>query len=237
MIPSPLKAALEDLLRARRLQADDPPLRGQDRRLTPLATGVTVLDEALGGGLPRGQVSEVHGPASSGRTGLALAAIARRTTGGDLAAWIDPGDHLDPVSAAAMGADLARLLWLRGDPRAPRARAVHDAVSAAGTLLGSGLFELVAIDLAAAAADVQRLPGSTWIRLQRLVEGTPSALLILADRHVAHGPYGVSLRVSGQAPRWSGPPGPGRLLRGLRAEVRTSARAPRGVAVILDAVS
>jgi hypothetical protein len=215
-MPSAVKLALEDMLRTRRLQADAPPLRGEDRRLTALGCGVPEVDGLIGGGFPRGQVSEVHGPASSGRTGLVLSLVARVTSAGGLAAWVDPADRLDPVSAGESGTDLARLLWLRGDPRAARPRTLMHSVSAAGTLLGSGLFEAVVLDLVGtAAADLRRLPGTTWLRLQRTLEDGAAALVLLADHHVAQGPRGVSLALRAGGTRWSGAPGPGRLLRGL----------------------
>jgi hypothetical protein len=209
---SPVKAALEDLLRARKLQAEAPPLRGEGPRATLLPTGLGAVDNLIGGGLPRGQLSEIHGPASSGRTGLALALIARTTGRGSLAAWLDPADRFDPASAEAAGVDLTRLLWLRG-------RALSEALAAGATLVGSGLFEVIALDLAAVAPrELRRLPGTTWIRLQRLVAPTPSALLLLSAGHVACGPGGVSLALQPARPRWSGVPGPGRLLRGLNAD-------------------
>ena len=90
-----------------------PPLRGEDRR-RPLSTGIGELDALLDGGFPRGQLSEIHGPASSGRTGVLLALLARTTRAGALAALVDPLDRFDPGSAAAAGIDLSRLLWLRG---------------------------------------------------------------------------------------------------------------------------
>ncbi len=173
-----VKSALEDLLKARRLSADAPPLRGEDRRGRPLPTGVATVDAMLFGGFPRGQLSEVHGPASSGRTGLVLALLARSTGGGALAAFVDPDDRLDPSSAAAAGVDLARLLWLRGQ------KGLAEAVAAVGTLAGSGLFETVVLDLAGVPEAERRLPGATWIRLQRTVEDAPTALVLLADRHV-----------------------------------------------------
>jgi hypothetical protein len=226
---SALKDTLEELLRVRRLQADAPPLRGQDRRLSPLPTGVPAVDGLLGGGLPRGQVSEVHGPASAGRTALVVGLTSRVTRAGALGAWVDPQDRFDPGTAAAAGLDLARLLWLRG--RAAQPRALPEAVSATGTLLGSGLFDLVVLDLAGVpAVEIQRLPGATWIRLQRMIETAPTALLLLADTHVAHGPGGVSLALTPGAVRWSGPPGPGRLLGGLGSEVRAGRHALRSVA-------
>ena len=236
MAPSALKIALEDLLKAQRLHADGPPLRGEDRRGTPLATGVPSLDALIFGGLPRGQVSEIHGPASSGRTGIALAVAARATGAGALAAWIDPQDRLDPRSASDAGVALGRLLWLRGAASAREPRSLLAALSAVGTVLGSGLFELVIVDLGGIGRPaLQRLPGATWIRLQRMLEPQPGALLVVADAHVTHGPAGVSLALRGLGASWTGAPGPGRLLRGLTAEVKAGRQALRGAAVELRA--
>jgi hypothetical protein len=117
--PAERKRALEALLRARRLQREAPPLRGEDRRLRPLPTGIAALDGLTGGGFPRGQLSQVHGPASSGRTGVLVSLLASATAAGALAALVDPLDRFDPASAAAAGADITRLLWLRG-PRGDR---------------------------------------------------------------------------------------------------------------------
>ena len=232
-----LKDVLEDLLRSRRLQPEEPPLRGEDRRGRALATGIAPLDDLLYGGFPRGQVSEVHGASSSGRTALVLALAARLTRAGSLVAWVDPGDRLDPASAAAAGVDLSRLFWVRGSGRGRDACALLPAVSAVGTLLGSGLFEAVVFDLAGiAAAARQRLPGSTWIRLQRLVEDQPTALVLVAEGHVSHGPGGVTLAMKATAARWSGTP-PSRLLRGIGAEVREARRGLRGTSVELQARS
>src|SRR5262249_44939506 len=108
------KAALEDLLRLRRLQRDGPPLRGEDRRRRPLPSGIGTVDALRGGGFRRGELSEVRGPASWGRTGLVSSLLTRTTRGGALAALVDPADRFDPASAAAGGVDLPRLLWLRG---------------------------------------------------------------------------------------------------------------------------
>ena len=75
-------------------------------------------------------------------------------------------------------------------------------MSALGTLVGSGLFELVVADLGGVGRPaLQRLPGATWIRLQRLLEAQPGAVLLIADAHVAHGPAGVSLALRGSATR------------------------------------
>lgn len=216
------KRALEDLLRARRLQADEPPLRGEDRR-QPLATGIAELDPILGGGFPRGELSQIHGPASSGRTGVLLALLARATSSGALAALVDPLDRLDPASAKAAGVDLERLLWLRG-PRGggeePQAKALAQATGAVATLAGAGLFDVVALDLAGAGHERRRLPATTWLRLQRLVEHTKAALVLVADAHVACGPGGRTLALEPAGLRFSGSPGPACLLKTLTAQAR-----------------
>jgi hypothetical protein len=231
--PATVKAALEDLLRHRRLQVDGPPLRGEDLRPRPLGTGVREVDGLLGGGLPRGQVSEVHGPASSGRTALAVSVAAQTTRAGGLVAWVDPADRFDPAGAAESGVVLTRLFWLRGGEGATAG--LSRAVSATGTLLGSGLFEVVVLDLVGQEGEARRLPGATWIRLQRLIEPLPAALLLVGDAHVAHGPSGVSLALRGQEALWSGARGPGRLLRGLQVEARSGRQLARAARFELPA--
>jgi recombination protein RecA len=217
-----LKNTLEEMLRVRRLQAEAPPLRGEDRRLQPLAFGMAAIDGLIAGGLPRGALSEIHGPASSGRTGLALALCARTTGRGALVSWVDPADRFDPQSASEAGLDLTRLLWLRGN----RALGLPRALSALGTVLGSGLFEAVVLDLASVAPEeLRRLPHTSWIRLQRLIEDSPTALLLVGSAHVACGPGGVSLALAPARVEWSGAPGPGRLLRGLGGEARAGRQA------------
>jgi hypothetical protein len=215
------KAALEELLKARRLQAEAPPLRGEDIRRAPIVSGDPALDSALLGGLPRGAVSEIHGPASAGRTGLCLALVSGVTRRGALAAFVDPGDHLDPGSAAAAGIDLERLLWLRGGPAHAKARPrpLAHAVAATSTLVDSALFDLVVLDLIGASPrEIERLPLTTWTRLRRGVEGSATALLLLLGAHLAHGAGGATIALGSRGPRFAGAPGPGRLLRGLTSE-------------------
>jgi recombination protein RecA len=77
------------------------------------ATGVRHVDELLGGGLPLGAITEMAGPECSGRTSLALSFIAGMTQTAKVCAWIDVSNTLHPESAAAMGVDLRRLLWVR----------------------------------------------------------------------------------------------------------------------------
>jgi hypothetical protein len=78
-------------------------------------TGTAALDAVLHGGLPRGQLSEIAGARSTGRTSLLLQMMAAATRRGEIAALIDTFDRLDVPSAIAAGIDLDRLLWVRGD--------------------------------------------------------------------------------------------------------------------------
>ncbi len=78
-----------------------------------VATGVSEVDELLEGGLPIGAIAEMAGPESSGRTAVALSFISRLTHVGRACAWVDVSDALSPESAAAMGVDLSRVLWVR----------------------------------------------------------------------------------------------------------------------------
>ena len=90
-------------------------------RPTPemVSSGIPALD-ALTGGLPRGCLTEICGPASSGRTTLLLAALAAATRRGEFCAVVDASDALDPHSAAAAGVDLDRLLWVRCGEDSPQ---------------------------------------------------------------------------------------------------------------------
>lgn len=76
-------------------------------------TGIVEVDKLLGGGLPRSSLVELCGPSSSGRTGLCFSLLASATRQQQACAYVDVSDSLDPVSVAAAGLDLERLLWVR----------------------------------------------------------------------------------------------------------------------------
>jgi RecA/RadA recombinase len=76
-------------------------------------TGIGEVDAILGGGVPRGSITEVAGAASTGKTFFGLSAIAAITQSGAACAWVDVSDALSPESAAAANIVLKRLLWLR----------------------------------------------------------------------------------------------------------------------------
>jgi hypothetical protein len=204
-MPSPARAALESLLHTknldRTLTRPEPP-GGRD--LEYASTGHAALDARLSGGIPRGQVSELVGPRSSGRTALMLQLVAAATRRGELVALVDALDMLDVESAAAAGADLDRLLWIRGlvvtNPgmcRDLNQRALVQAIRAFTLVLDAGNFGLVVFDAGDAPADaVRRLPFTTWLRLQRMVAGSSTACLLVGSDRLSRSPRGLSLQAS-----------------------------------------
>src|SRR5579862_8162184 len=77
-----------------------------------VSSGVREID-ALSGGLPRGCLTEICGPASSGRTSVLLAALAAATQRQEVCALVDISDAFNPLSAAAAGVDFEKMLWVR----------------------------------------------------------------------------------------------------------------------------
>jgi len=77
------------------------------------STGIRELDTLLCGGFPRGSLIEVCGTSSSGRTSLSFSLLAQATARQEACAFVDVSDSLDPMSLAAAGVDLTRLLWIR----------------------------------------------------------------------------------------------------------------------------
>lgn len=224
------RADLESLLRTRQLDrtlttALPPPDPADEYAVAP--TGVASLDARLGGGFPRGQVSELVGPRSSGRASLMLHALAAATARGELTAVVDVLDMFDVESAAAAGVDLSRLLWIRGhvvvNPgmcRDTNQRAMEQAMRAFALVLQAGNFGLVVFDAAEAPSDtVRRLPFTTWLRLQRMVEGSPTACVLVGREPMARSAAGLTLRVGLRADG-SGLRFRSRLFDGLNVEAQ-----------------
>jgi hypothetical protein len=244
MATATARAELETLLRARKLDTTLttalPNLVPADR-LAP--TGHPNLDRALGGGVPRGQLSELVGRRSTGRTATATAMLADATSRGELVAFIDTLDRFDPVSAAAAGVRLDHLLWVRGEPASdaqlaldatwepsrpggrretPMRRAVSRALKALALVLSSGGFGVVVLDLADVPARLlAALPFTTWMRLQRMVAGSDTAVILLADAPVGRSSGGASVRLAG---RQRGPSQPSSASASFRDRVLASRR-------------
>lgn len=218
------RAALETLLRDRKLDRTlTTALPGVPRHEDDVvATGVAALDMQLLGGLPRGQLSEVVGPRSSGRTSLVQGLVAGVTRRGELAAVVDTLDRWDPAGLDERGADLTLVLWVRGhdvpltqlslapdwEPSRPApgrrrrshvAHALDRAIKAVSLVLNAGGFGLVVLDLSdVPMAVVRDLPFTTWMRLHRMLEGGGTACVILGTEPMARSAGGASIRLQGQ---------------------------------------
>lgn len=220
----------ESALRARKLDRTLttalPPLDRTDGGAQAL-TRVASLDRLLLGGLPRGQLCEVVGAPSSGRMTLWLRLAAAATARGEMAALIDTCDRLDVASASAAGIALDRFLWVRGYASDPTARAgsmveqaLDRALKALNLVLQAGGFGMVAIDLVDLPwAAIKRLPFTTWIRVQRAIEGSDTTCVLLASEPVARSAGGLTLKLSGR-PAWSGESHQSRRLDRLRIATR-----------------
>jgi hypothetical protein len=231
------RAHLESLLRARRLDrtlttAMPPPDPHDEYAVGP--TGLTALDAHLDGGFPRGQLSELVGRRSSGRASLLLQTMAAATRRGELVALVDVLDMLDVESAAAAGVDLDRVLWIRGhvvvNPglcRDLNQRALEQVIRAFALVLQAGNFGLVVFDAGEAPADaLRRLPFTTWLRVQRMVEGTQTVCLLVGSEGMARSSAGLTLRIGQKTV--DGSRFGGRLFEGLDLDVRVvRARARR----------
>ncbi len=267
--------------------------------------GISALD-ALTGGLPRGCLTEMIGPDSSGRTSVLLAALAAATQRGEICALIDATDSFHPHSAVAAGVDLTRLLWVRCTAVNPKSRSVpiasfsissraprdivsrgvaqsvrpaqmreprssrklrefrdgyvsvqtylatdaqgvrhflqpsfaahknstlakneaptqpdlfsqedplarwkrrkmedpvEQALRATDLLLQSGGFGLVAIDLAGVPIKTaRRIPLTTWFRFRRVIEGTPTVMMLIGEQFCAQTCTSLGLKMAGQDP-------------------------------------
>jgi hypothetical protein len=248
-MPATCRADVEALLRAKKL----------DRTLVSVTkssgiavvsetmpTGLTMLDQQLGGGLPLGYFSEVVGPRSSGRTSLLMAMLAVTTSRGELAALVDTFDMFDVESMAAAGVRLDRLLWVRGETCTPAFplltsrqagadRAIERAVKAMNLILQAEGFSLVALDLADAPHQaLRRIPMTTWMRLQRVLEGQPAAAVVTGTVPMSRSAGGVTLALTRDSGLGNAPfPGiesdvriqRARLVPGMGAPVRLTAAA------------
>jgi recombination protein RecA len=251
-------AVLESALRERKLDRTlttaVPPLE----RVDPGAfvpTGLSSLDAHLKSGVPRGQLSEIVGPRSSGRTTLLLHLLASATRDGELVALVDTFDRLDVASLVAAGADLTRVLWVRGQATTKTESAVDTrwvpsggagwnedgrrlgpvrssategvvertidrALKAFNLVVQAGGFGIVALDLAdAPRAALQRLPFTTWLRVERAIEGRDTACVLVASEPVARSANGVTLALTGRT-TWAGDTDRSRRVAGGDVHVR-----------------
>jgi hypothetical protein len=139
-----------------------------------LSTGIVDIN------IPRGTLTEISGPPSSGRTSILHAALARATRSPEFCALIDAGNNFDPLSARNTGVQLPHLLWVRC------AGSAEKALKAADLIIQAGGFSIVALDLAGVAPrDARRISLASWFRLRHGVEKTPTALILIGEERYA----------------------------------------------------
>jgi hypothetical protein len=199
-------------LRAHLVPARD--IEARERRAR-MSTGSATLDRLLGGGWPRGAVSEIRGARGQGRTSVLLASIAATMQAGHATALIDFGGGFDPRAAARAGVGLDRLLWVRAPdgadanragvdrPGRPRRSPERILLNAAETIVSAGGFGLLALDF---GERMPSIPSATWIRLRQLVTG-PGTVVLVVTAHPVGSLFGAtSLSLDRARPQFGAPP-------------------------------
>jgi len=135
---------------------------GSRIRVETVPSGALTLDLALGGGLPKGRVMEIYGPESSGKTTVALHAIAEVQKRGGIAAFVDAEHALDPDYAAALGVDVHNLLVSQPDHG-------EAALEIVDSLVRSAAVDIIVVDSVAALvpkAEIEGEMGDAYMGLQ-----------------------------------------------------------------------
>ena len=159
-------------------------------------TGIAQLD-ALTGGLPRGAITEIFGPPSSGRTSAMVSVLAEATARDEVCALVDGNDAFDPKSGAAAGLDLKRLLWVR-------CRKLDQVLKSTDLLLQGGGFGRVVMDLTdLPQSHLRSIPLASWFRFQRTIEKTPTVLVVMSPESMVKSAAALVLRMETRGAKWS----------------------------------
>src|SRR5271156_1218698 len=195
----PLRAQIEANL-AERIPSALTPLPRVPYPVAP--TGIREIDALLHGGFPIGALSEIVGPECSGRTSLALAFVAGMTQEGKVCAWVDVSDTLHPESAAAMGVDLSRLLWIRcgvppgTGPKRKLWSRLEQGLRVSDLLLQAGGFSCIVLDMGSLPAEYAlRVPLATWFRFRAAAERLQANVLLLTQHACSRNSAGLVLRL------------------------------------------
>ena len=183
-----------------------------------VATGISEIDAATGG-LPRGCLTEIYGPASSGRTSMLVSILAAATVREEVCVVVDAEDAFNPANAAVAGVRLDQLLWVRCGHNA------ENALKAADLLIQGGGFGVVVMDLGDTPPETaRRISMTSWFRLRRAVENTPTVLLVVARQSNAKTCASLQLECRRERAEWSGSRPASRLLRGIGVRVTSRDR-------------
>jgi hypothetical protein len=170
--------------------------RHEKRPREILPSGIAEIDQGLGG-FPRGAITEIHGPASCGRTSLMLATLAEATANEETCALIDCSDTLDLLSATRAGVIFDQLLWVRCNNHLERAFKSTD------LLLHGGGFGLVVLSLAdMPATTLRRIISTWWFRFRRALEDTETVLLVMTPVACARSCAAMALELKNEGMMW-----------------------------------
>jgi hypothetical protein len=178
-------------------------------------TGIPQLDEPLRGGLAKGALAEIVAAQHGSGSALLMTALIHRALGENkFTAIIDGQDSLDVTQ---LGEDLSRLLWVR-------CRSTAEALKAADLLLRDGNLPLVLLDLVSnPAAQLRKIPATTWYRFQRLIEQTSAVCVVLVPRPMV-APAQVRITLRSRFSIAALEREPQELLRELKLEVTEARR-------------
>jgi|SRR6185436_14054017 len=202
--------------------------------VSAIPSGIAAVDRALGGGWRRGEVSELVGPRSAGRTTVLMSTLARATSQGEVVGLVDAVDRFDPVSAAAAGVDLDRVLWVRGPSLTVESarpgslsEAVHRGLRALDLIVRAGGFAVAALDVSDVPSRYLRaLPWTTWLRVAHANEGRETVCLLVGDAPMGKSARGTTIHLEASH-QWTGTSAQSRRLAGFGISVSQSTRAPR----------
>lgn len=171
------------------------------------------------GSVPRGAMTEIAGPPSSGRTALLCSLFKAATEGQEFCAMIDVDNRFDPATADNAGVRLSQILWVRCGGN------VEHALKVADMLVQAGGFGVVAIDIGdTPEAVLRRLPMAVWFRLRHAVENTRTALVVVGAQPQAHSSSALKICTNRDRTRWQGRQPRvtvGRLFGGFAASARS----------------
>jgi recombination protein RecA len=169
------------------------------------STGITAVDRQIGG-IPKGALTQFCAPVgvTSGRTTLLMSLLAHITNKKEeFCAVVDASDCFDPESASAMGVCLSRLLWARCSGLGMKA--VEQAFTVADILIQNGGFGMIALDLGNVEERlIRKIPLTSWFRFARVMEKSPTALVILLTHSAAQSCAALTLHFDIATGEWSG---------------------------------
>jgi recombination protein RecA len=174
-------------------------LRSGSGDLQGLSTGIVEIDHLIGS-IPRGAVTSVAGPASSGRATLMLSTFKKTLSDGNPCALIDAFDCFDVSTANDSGIDFERLLWVQCRSN------IQHALNSTEIILQSGGFGLVVLDIALISHREQSsIPDNCWFRFRRAVENTLTSLIIVGPKDFSVSAAALSVDLQQGKPRWANP--------------------------------